>query len=144
MLVAKFMVRWWYAMQWPEVDVRNVPIGYEPMDGFQGVFLCTGDPRKLGDILDLRFSIYYVSIVNLLYIHINCTHVSILFRDHSTSPSFQNLVRKSSQELKELLVTACNNQVRNPCVYVFFFVYHSYHCYGCLVNSTQRSERRIG
>ena len=92
-LIAKFMIRWWYALTWPEVDETRVPAGYEPMDGFQGVFICTGDPGKLGDLLDLR--------------------------DATTSPSFYNLSRKPSEELKELLVSACTNQVSLGLV-VFF------------------------
>lgn len=42
-LVQKFLVRWWYAVTWPEEEsIVTIPEGgYEPLEGFPGVFICT-------------------------------------------------------------------------------------------------------
>lgn len=42
MLVQKLLVRWWYAIEWPKKDdIGAPPIGYEPLEGFLGVFIST-------------------------------------------------------------------------------------------------------
>lgn len=41
-VVQALMLRWWYAIQWPELNTRmTVPPGYESLDGFPGVFVGT-------------------------------------------------------------------------------------------------------
>ena len=41
-LVQSFLVRWWYAMEWPAPeDIADPPAGYEALDGFPGVFIST-------------------------------------------------------------------------------------------------------
>ena len=41
-LVQRLLVRWWYAIKWPNLeDIGQPPIGYESLDGFPGVFVCT-------------------------------------------------------------------------------------------------------
>jgi single-stranded DNA-binding protein len=41
-LVQKLLVRWWYAIEWPKPeDIGNPPPGFEPLDGFPGVFIST-------------------------------------------------------------------------------------------------------
>ena len=42
-LVQKLLIRWWYALSWPEEEaINSIPEGgYEPLDGFPGVFICT-------------------------------------------------------------------------------------------------------
>ena len=43
-IVQKLLVRWWYAIEWPkkeEIKAFNPPPGYEPLDGFPGVFVST-------------------------------------------------------------------------------------------------------
>lgn len=41
-LVQKLLVRWWYAMSWPnESSFKDVPQGFEPLNGFPGVFVST-------------------------------------------------------------------------------------------------------
>lgn len=42
LMVQKFLIRWWYAMEWPLPDEIGVPpAGYESLDGFKGVFVST-------------------------------------------------------------------------------------------------------
>lgn len=42
-LVQKLLVRWWYAISWPDEKAISAPVpeGYEPLDGFPGVFVST-------------------------------------------------------------------------------------------------------
>jgi len=41
-LVQSFLVRWWYAMDWPNMEeIGEPPAGYESLDGFPGVFIST-------------------------------------------------------------------------------------------------------
>lgn len=41
-LVQSFLVRWWYAMEWPKLDeIGEPPAGYESLEGFPGVFIST-------------------------------------------------------------------------------------------------------
>lgn len=86
MLVQRLLVRWWYAIQWPKCgDYGQPPTGYEPLDGFPGVFVSTST-NALGKILDLR--------------------------NKQTCPSLRNFVAKSAGELQELCVKAYEEQIR--------------------------------
>jgi phage pi2 protein 07 len=41
-LVQKLLVRWWYAIEWPNpADIDEAPSGYEALHGFPGVFVST-------------------------------------------------------------------------------------------------------
>jgi hypothetical protein len=41
-LVQSLLVRWWYAMDWPNAnDIGEPPAGFEALDGFPGVFIST-------------------------------------------------------------------------------------------------------
>jgi hypothetical protein len=84
-LIQYLLCRWWYAITWPDPSSipKEPPTHYDAMDGFPGVFICT-QGEEVGTIKD--------------------------FRDKKTSPNFNNLARKSSEELKELLVKAINKQ----------------------------------
>jgi len=87
LMIQKLLCRWWYAVTWPDPSAlpNKPPKHYDPMEGFEGVYVCTsGD--KVGHILDLR--------------------------DREACPSFRNYAQKSSQELKELLLKALEEQKR--------------------------------
>jgi len=86
-LIQNLLRRWWYAITWPDPSAipKVPPPDYDAMDGFPGVFICT-QGEEVGTIKD--------------------------FRDKDNSPNFNNLVRKPSEELKELLVKAINEQKR--------------------------------
>lgn len=84
-VVQALMIRWWYAIQWPELDTNAVsPPGYESLDGFPGVFVGTR-LDNFGEIKDMR--------------------------DKSTCPNFKNLWAKSTDELKSLCETAIREQI---------------------------------
>lgn len=41
-LVQRLLVRWWYAIEWPKKeDIGIPPSGYEPLEGFLGVYIST-------------------------------------------------------------------------------------------------------
>jgi hypothetical protein len=41
-LAQKLLCRWWYAIEWPKKDqIGTPPPGFEPLDGFPGVFVST-------------------------------------------------------------------------------------------------------
>ena len=86
-IIQNLLCRWWYAIRWPDPSSipKEPPTDHDAMDGFPGVFICTGG-EEVGTIKD--------------------------FRDKSTSPNFNNLAKKPSEELKELLVKAINEQKR--------------------------------
>ncbi|CAN0015531.1 unnamed protein product, partial [Ectocarpus fasciculatus] len=85
-VVQALMLRWWYAIQWPELNTRmTVPPGYESLDGFPGVFVGTR-LDNFGEIRDLR--------------------------NKSTCPNFKNLWAKSTEELKGLCETAIREQIK--------------------------------
>lgn len=86
-LIQKLLCRWWYAVTWPDPSKlpEKPPKHYDVLDGFPGVYICTsGD--KVGHIMDTR--------------------------DKEQCPSFQNYAKKSSKELKEMLLTALEEQLR--------------------------------
>lgn len=42
LLVQRLLLRWWYAIEWPDMEnIGEVPKGYESLDGFPGVFIST-------------------------------------------------------------------------------------------------------
>eukprot|EP00531_Pseudo-nitzschia_arenysensis_P005013 CAMPEP_0116140396 /NCGR_PEP_ID=MMETSP0329-20121206/13821_1 /TAXON_ID=697910 /ORGANISM="Pseudo-nitzschia arenysensis, Strain B593" /LENGTH=263 /DNA_ID=CAMNT_0003635499 /DNA_START=75 /DNA_END=866 /DNA_ORIENTATION=- len=86
-LIQNLLCRWWYAITWPDPSgiPKEPPSDHDAMDGFPGVFICT-QGEEVGTIKD--------------------------FRDKENSPTFSNLVRKTSEELKELLIKAINEQKR--------------------------------
>jgi hypothetical protein len=59
--------------------------GYDALDGFPGVYICT-QGSNVGQFIDRR--------------------------DHTQSPSFRNFARKSTEELKELLLAAIEKQMK--------------------------------
>ena len=85
LLIQRLLCRWWYAYTWPDSTSlpAKPPKHYDALDGFPGVYVCTeGD--QVGQLLDLR--------------------------DKEQCPSFRNLARKPSAELRELLLKALENQ----------------------------------
>jgi hypothetical protein len=41
-LIQSFLRRWWYSYEWPALDkLGEAPKGYEPLDGFPGVYVST-------------------------------------------------------------------------------------------------------
>lgn len=87
MLIQKLLCRWWYAVQWPDPSTlpEKPPKHYDKLDGFEGVFVCTSG-GKVGHIKDMR--------------------------DRANCPSFANYARKPSNELKEMLLKALEEQKR--------------------------------
>lgn len=86
-LIQRLLCRWWYAMEWPDPAAipAQPPKHYDPLDGFPGVYVCTaGD--DVGVIKD--------------------------FRDKGTCPNFNNMAKKSSEELQTLLIKALKEQQR--------------------------------
>jgi len=59
------------------------PTDYDAMDGFPGVYICTRG-EEVGTIKD--------------------------FRDKEKSPNFNNFAKRTSEELRELLIKAINEQ----------------------------------
>ena len=89
LLVQRLLARWWYAMDWPmmakDVTTDNTPPPlYDALDGFPGVYVCT-DGDRVGHILDTR--------------------------DIHKAPCFTNMAKKSSEELKGLLLKALEQQM---------------------------------
>lgn len=86
-LIQSILARWWYAYQWPDPKAlpAYTPKGYDALDGFPGVYICT-QGSNVGKFLDKR--------------------------DHTQAPSFQNFARKSSMELKETLLKAIEEQLK--------------------------------
>ena len=42
MIAQRLLCRWWYAIDWPILaEIGNPPAGYEPLEGFLGVFVST-------------------------------------------------------------------------------------------------------
>jgi hypothetical protein len=85
LLIQRFLCRWWYAVEWPDPSSlpSKPPAGYDALNGFPGVYIRT-EGASIGKIVDRR--------------------------DKSTAPSFANCVRKSSEELQGLLLTALAKQ----------------------------------
>ena len=86
-LIQNLLCRWWYAITWPDPSAvpKVPPKNYDAMDGFPGVYICT-QGEEVGTIKS--------------------------FRDKENTPCFNNFCKKSSEELKGLLVKAINEQKR--------------------------------
>ena len=86
-LIQSLLARWWHAYQWPDPKILNEPTprGYDALDGFPGVYICT-QGSNVGKFADKR--------------------------DHSQSPSFNNFARKSSEEIRDMLLKAIEKQTR--------------------------------
>jgi hypothetical protein len=85
LLIQRFLCRWWYAITWPDPSKlpEKPPQNCDALDGFPGVYVCTsGD--DVGRIVDLR--------------------------NKDEAPSFDNLAKKSSEQLQELLIKAVEEQ----------------------------------
>jgi hypothetical protein len=85
LLIQRLLCRWWYAITWPDLSALpdKPPKNYDSLDGFPGVYICTsGD--QVGKIKDLR--------------------------DAAGCPSFQNFAKKTSEELRTLLLKALEEQ----------------------------------
>jgi hypothetical protein len=68
-LVQSFLVRWWYAMEWPlPEDIGEAPPGYETLDGFPGVYIST------------RVRRYFLRLMRIFTMHVsflNTRHVCV-------------------------------------------------------------------
>ena len=87
LLIQRLLCRWWYAITWPDPAAlpKEPPKHYDALDGFPGVYICTeGD--AVGAIQDIR--------------------------DKEKCPNFNNFAKKSSEELQQLLIKACQEQLR--------------------------------
>lgn len=86
-LIQSLLARWWYAYQWPDPKCleKSTPKGYDALDGFPGVYICA-EGGDVGKFIDKR--------------------------DHTQSPSFNNFAKKKSEELKEMLLTAIEEQMK--------------------------------
>lgn len=84
-LIQNLLCRWWYAITWPEPESlpKEMPKNHDALDGFPGVYVATSG-ASVGKIMDCR--------------------------NHDTAPNFKNMALKSSEELKELLLTAVEKQ----------------------------------
>jgi hypothetical protein len=85
-LIQSLLVRWWYAYQWPDPKTipTSTPKGYDALDGFPGVYICT-QGSNVGKFLDKR--------------------------DRDQAPSFKNFAKKDSEELKDMLLRAIERQM---------------------------------
>jgi len=84
-IIRSLLCRWWYAITWPDPSTlpKNPPVNCDSLDGFPGVYVHTSG-EEVGKVVD--------------------------YRDGLTCPNFKNMVKKSSRELKELLLKAIDVQ----------------------------------
>jgi len=87
MLIQRLLCRWWYAYSWPDPTSLPVkpPKNYDSLDGFPGVYICTAG-EDVGTIQDMR--------------------------DKNEAPTFQNFAKKTAEDLRDLLVTAIEEQTK--------------------------------
>lgn len=87
-LIQALLARWWYAYQWPDPKTlpTSTPKGYDALDGFPGVYICT-QGSNVGKFADKR--------------------------NHELAPSFNNFARKTSDELKDMLLRAIDGQMKD-------------------------------
>lgn len=85
-LIQSLLARWWYVYTWPEPSTvpSSTPKGYDALDGFPGVYICTSG-ENVGKFKDCR--------------------------DPKTAPSFKNLSKKTSEELRDDLLKAIDKQM---------------------------------
>lgn len=85
-LAQTLLVRWWYAIQWPQDNPGIKPkAGFETLDGFTGVYVSTRQ-GSLGTVQDTR--------------------------DQNTCPCLANFKLKKSKDLRDLCVLAIQEQIR--------------------------------
>lgn len=84
-LIQEVLKRWWHAYEWPDPKdlPATTPKGYDALDGFPGMYICT-EGLDVGKFLDKR--------------------------NHAKSPSFNNMAKKSAEELRGMLLNAITNQ----------------------------------
>lgn len=82
-LIQALLCRWWYAVKWPDNIPEHPPKHYDSLDGMPGVFVCTSG-GEVGRIKDTR--------------------------DKSQCPNFINFSKKTSSELKDLVLKALKAQ----------------------------------
>ena len=86
LLIHRLLCRWWYAYQWPNIN-EEVPAGYDALEGFPGVCVCTETGHaEVGNIIDRR--------------------------DLDQAPTFRNFATKPADELRDLLVRALTEQMK--------------------------------
>ena len=85
-LLQNFLRRWWYVVDWPgpEAATRPPEKDFEQLPGFPGVHICTAGER-LGELQD--------------------------HRDHNECPSFHNYYKRSTADLKKLVLAAFDKQI---------------------------------
>ena len=87
LLIQRLLCRWWYAFEWPDPTTlpARPPNNFDALDGFPGVYIGTA-AENVGRIQDLR--------------------------NAEAAPTFVNFARKSAEELRDLLVTALQQQTQ--------------------------------
>jgi len=87
LLIQRLLCRWWYAFQWPDPATlpAKPPKNFDSLDGFPGVYIGTA-AENVGQIQDVR--------------------------NQEEAPSFQNFAKKTAEELRDLLVTAIQEQTK--------------------------------
>ena len=86
-LIQRLLVRWWYAIQWPDASaLLSPPDGFEDLPGFEGIYVGTREDN-LGEILDKR--------------------------DKNTAPTLMNMNKKNTEELKILCEKAYEEQIKS-------------------------------
>ena len=86
-LIQEVLKRWWHAYEWPDPKdlPATTPKGYDALDGFPGMYICS-EGLDVGNFLDKR--------------------------NHAKSPSFNNMAKKSAEELRGMLLNAITNQTK--------------------------------
>ena len=87
-LIQEVLKRWWHAYEWPDPKdlPATTPKGYDALDGFPGMYICS-EGLDVGNFLDKR--------------------------NHAKSPSFNNMAKKSAEELRGMLLNAITNQTKD-------------------------------
>lgn len=87
LLIQRLLCRWWYAFQWPDPATlpAKPPKNFDSLDGFPGVYIGTA-AENVGQIHDVR--------------------------NQGEAPSFHNFAKKTAEELRDLLVTAIQEQTK--------------------------------
>jgi len=121
MLVQRFLVRWWYSMEWPQIDdIGTPPAGYEPLEGFIGVFISTKS-ESLGNIVDLRNkescpSLRNVSSWSCDKIKLKCIEAyenqMKILKDIEEESTLLNSLRKELKEVKSIDVQKAEKEAK--------------------------------